>query len=414
MTASLRIVASSALLVAAAMAACSSTASTTAPDPADSPDAGSASRHGADGGLVITPGCPDGLGARWTCDGSRRIRCVDDQQHAEACASGCTSGDANEAVCSCGTHSTFSRYNCEDGHRMSCAGGVAWVVDSCNGKACVANATGTSDGCADDGALEDAVRALGETCAPLGIRCSIAVRDLTTNERAGFAEQSAFVSASAAKVFWVAAGLFDTSIAAVSPYADAIFSQSDNIATGHVLDLLGSPDRVNTFLWQDAEVADIGFCDWNYGGSREATNCPDVLGGDNFFTTSDAVSFLRRLYEGSLLGTEKSKQLLSWMTLSPRTGYGGWFGTQLPASARSAMHHKAGWLPPEEVPGYANANEIGIVEIPGGHAYAAAFALDGAASQEAYDTQELPLLEYLSCGVYHAVVGEDASACTPP
>jgi beta-lactamase class A len=362
-------------------------------------------------------GCPAGLGAKWTCDGSRRIRCVDDQVKAETCAAGCAAGEDGESICSCGSHPTFSHWNCmPDGTRSSCAGGDSWIVDSCAGKTCATGADGESDLCKNDGALQHAVDDLGASCGTLanGVHCAIALRDLTTNERAGYDEQVSFDSASAAKVFWVTAALFDTSVDAVAPFVHPIFEQSDNIATGQVIDLLKSPDRVNTFLWQDAEVADIGFCAWNYGATRTANNCPHVLGDDNFFTTNDAVSFLTELWDDSLLGRDKSNTLLSWMTLSPREGYGGWLGTQLPAAARTTMHHKAGWLPPEAVPGYSNANEIGIIEIPGGHTYAVAFALDGAPSQADYDNSELPLLEYLSCRVYHAVAGDDASSCAAP
>jgi beta-lactamase class A len=402
--------AASAFCLALGFFACSSSEDAATPPVVDGPAK-------ADGGASGDTSCPKGLDARWTCDGSRRIRCVDDRLIAEPCADGCTPGASGESICSCGTRKTFSRWNCvPEGGRGSCAGGIDWIVDSCGTSSCATGADGVSDSCAGDGPLQKAVAALGASCGTIasGVRCGISVRDLTTNERAGYEDQTPFDSASSAKVFWTSAALFDTSVSAVEPYAKAIFAQSDNIATGHVLDLLASPDRVNTFLWQDGEVADIGFCSWNYGGNRTAKNCPDALGGDNFFTTGDATAFLARIWDRSLLGKDKTETLLSWMTLSPRKGYGGWMGTQLPTDVQKAMFHKAGWLPPEAVPGYSNANDIGIVQVPNGHAYAVAFALVGAPSQAAYDDQELPLLEYLSCRVYHAVAGDDASVCTRP
>lgn len=373
----------------------------------------------SDGGAAIPPPepCPEGLGDRWTCDGQRRIRCVDGWVDAVTCEAGCTAGVNDEAVCSCGTRARYSRWNCmPDGTRASCAGGIAWVVDSCGGKGCSGAENGTSDQCANAGALQYAVASLGASCASLvpGIQCSIAVRDLVTNERAGYGENRFYVSASSAKAFWVAAALHDRTVAAVEPYVHAVFEKSDNAASGRVIDLLASPERVNTFQWQDAQLADVGFCAWDTDRVREPRNCPGVMNGDNFFTTSDAVSFLEQVWNHSLLGADKSNTLLSWMQLSPRKGYGGWLGTQLPEAARATMHHKAGWLPPAAVAGYSNANEIGIVEVPGGHAYAVAFALKGAKTQAAYDNQELPLLEYLSCRVYHAVAGDDASVCKAP
>lgn len=303
-----------------------------------------------------------------------------------------------------------------DGTRASCAGGTAWIVDSCGGQGCTAGENGVSDTCNGAGALQAAVAKLGASCSTLvpGIRCGIAVRDLVADERAGYGENRLFVSASSAKAMWVGAALFDRTIADVEPHVKPIFAQSDNLESGRVIDLLDSPDRINTFLWQNAELADAGFCEWDFGKTRIAKNCPGVMSGDNFFSPSDAVSYLTKIWDHSLLGADKSKALLSWMTLSPRKGYGGWLGTQLPEAARTTMHHKAGWLPPASVAGYSNANEIGIVEVPGGHAYAVAISLEGARSQSAYDNAELPLLEYLSCATYHAVAGDSASACVAP
>jgi beta-lactamase class A len=129
------------------------------------------------------------------------------------------------------------------------------------------------------------------------------------------------------------------------------------------------------------------------------------MGGDNFFTADDMIAFLGAPWDRSLLGEAKSSQELAWMTLSPRSGptYGGWLGTRIPAAARASMHHKAGWLQPAAVPGYSNSNEFGIIEVPGGHAYAVSILMSGAPTQAAYDAQQLPALEKVSCVLYHAV-----------
>ncbi|MEO6575026.1 MAG: hypothetical protein ABIP89_14370, partial [Polyangiaceae bacterium] len=122
------------------------------------------------------------------------------------------------------------------------------------------------------------------------------------------------------------------------------------------------------------------------------------------------------LWDRSLLGEAKSSQELEWMKLSPRSGptYGGWLGTRIPAAARVTMHHKAGWLQPDAVAGYSNSNEIGIIEVPGGHAYAVSILMSGAPTQAAYDAAQLPALEKISCVVYHAVAkdaGDPIAAC---
>jgi beta-lactamase class A len=238
------------------------------------------------------------------------------------------------------------------------------------------------------------------------------VRDLATGTEAHYRGNAFYVSASSAKAVWVAAALYDTSIVDVMPYSVPVFRDSDNLAAGQVIDLLVSPDRVNTFMWNDVGLPDSGFCAWGFGHPRDASNCPSVLGGDNFFTADDMLQFTTALWDRSLLGDARAQAELAWMLLSPRSGYGGWLGTQLPATARAAMHHKAGWLPPSEVPGYSNSNEIGIIEIPGGHAYAVAILMDGGHD---YDLKQLPMMEYASCVIYHAVAGDAPdpfAACT--
>jgi beta-lactamase class A len=369
---------------------------------------------GADAGR--TP-CPAGMTDRFVCDAAKtsRVRCVDGFVQSVACGYGCTPGAGGaEATCSCGASTGFSHWNCgPDGDLHACAGGLAWQDRSCGGAGCDAAPVGTSDTCRiPASSLQATLASLGAKCsvASPGTTCGIAVRDLTTGEQARHRGTTPYVSASSAKALWVAAALYDTTIAAVQPHATPIFANSDNTETGLVIDLLASPDRVNGFTWQDVGVPDTGFCHWNYGKTRNATNCPSTLGGDNFFTANDMVSFLTVLWDRTLLGDAKSQAELDWMTLSPRSGYGGWLGTLLPAAARPKMHHKAGWLPPDVVPGYANSNDIGIVEIPGGHVYAVAILLDGAPDIGAYNGKQLPLLEKASCVVYHAIAKDVADA----
>jgi beta-lactamase class A len=364
------------------------------------------------------------MSAAWACDATNanRVRCVDGYVEQVACANGCTPPAAagDEAVCSCGADTGFSRWNCSatDGNLYACPGG-ALLEQSCGGRGCDVGPTGVSDTCkpAAGGALQTALAALGPQCGVYspGTDCGIAVRDLVTGEAASWRGNAFYVSASSAKAIWVAAALYDTSIDAVSPYATPIFANSDNYASGSVIDLLSSPARVNTFMWRDVAVPDSGFCHWNYGKTRDAANCPSTMDGDNFFTASDMVQFLVELWDRSLLGDAKASAELGWMKLSPRSGYGGWIGTQLPAAARPNLHHKAGWLPPSAVPGYSNSNEIGIVEVPGGHAYAVAMLMNGAPTQSAYDAAQLPTLEYASCVVYHAVANDGGGGtCAHP
>ena len=69
-----------------------------------------------------------------------------------------------------------------------------------------------------------------------GTEAALAVVDLTSGARASVGGDVLFVSASSAKAWWVAAALREVGVAPVKPYADAIFVESDNGATGDVID----------------------------------------------------------------------------------------------------------------------------------------------------------------------------------
>lgn len=371
---------------------------------------------GGDGGAPAKVPCPAGMPARWTCDATttHRVRCIDGFVQSFACGDGCVAASGvAEATCSCGANTTFSHWNCgADGDLHACAGGAAWHDQSCGGRGCDAAPAGVSDTCKlpTGSSLQAVVTSLGAKCgtASPGTACGIAVRDLTTGEHAHHRGTAPYVSASSAKTIWVAAALYDTSIADVEPHATPIFADSDNSESGLVIDLLSSPDRVNTFMWQDIGAPDSAFCSWSYDKTRRATSCPTPNAPSNVFTANDMAAFMTVLADGSLLGSEKSKTELQWMTLSPRTGYGGWMGTRLPPAARPKMAHKAGWLPPDVVRGRATANDIGVIEVPGGHSYAVALLTEGATDIDVYEGKQLPLLERASCVVYHAVAKDVA------
>ncbi len=364
------------------------------------------------------PPCPAGLGDHWRCSGSTRVRCVDAVLQAEPCANGCApQAGVSEAVCGCGAQSNFTRFNClADGDLHTCKLG-GWASESCGGRGCEAMPLGQSDVCKNPvGPLQTMLTKLGGLCgvhAP-GANCGLAVKDLTTGETASYRGTVAYESASTVKAIWVALALYDVGPGPIQPYVNPVFANSDNSASGKVIDLLSAPDRINAFMWHDVHMPDSGFCRWNTDGITRLSSVCDTsaAGGYNYLAANDAVRFLSALYGKALIGAAKTQTLLQWMTLSPRTGYGGWFGTQLPAAARATMFHKAGWVPP------GTSHEIGIVEIPGGHTYAAALLFDRSdGSTTAYNTQQLKTLEYASCVIYHAVakdVADPFAACQAP
>jgi beta-lactamase class A len=261
------------------------------------------------------------------------------------------------------------------------------------------------------GTLEDVVAQLGSEASARspGTDLAIAVRDLTTGASASFRGDVKHVSASAAKVMWVAAALAAHPVADVEPYANAIFSRSDNDAAGAVIDLIG-PNAINDF-YQAAGMASSGFTQWSFGRSRLATNSPRAMGSDNYFTASDAVEMLARLDAGSLLAPDRTSALESWMTLSPRSGYGGWLGSLIPAEARASMMQKGGWLPPgccSDDRVYNTLNEIGILQVPGADRYAVAIF-----TRRGFDFwgAEVELVEHASCAIYRAIANDPSRDC---
>ena len=233
-----------------------------------------------------------------------------------------------------------------------------------------------------------------------GTDVAIAVLDLTTGEYAGASDQVRHVSASSPKAIWVAAALAKAGIGPMTQYAQPIFRDSDNNAAGSAIDLAGGMDAVNVFYGGKAGMVDSALTQWF--GSRVATNSARKMGTDNYFTAKDVVTFLSRLDQGTLLGAPETAQLRTWMTWSPRTGFGGWLGTLLPGPAKVSMMHKGGWLPPGccgDDASYNTLNEIGIIEAAPGHRYAVAIL--ARRGTDWYDKQ-VPWVERASCVIYRA------------
>jgi beta-lactamase class A len=244
----------------------------------------------------------------------------------------------------------------------------------------------------------------------------MAVEWLPTGTRWGVRADVPRNSASSAKFIWATAALFKNPIATVETPALPTFKDSDNTAAGQLIDLAGGVDAVNDFMVTKLGIpqTDVSLCHWNYGATRVATSCSDRLGGENFFTPNGALKFLEKVWIGDPVSGDKQKKLLEWSTLSPRSGYGGWIGTQLPVSVRPDVHHKAGWLPigccGAGFP--AHYNEIGLVPTPLGE-YAVVLSMRGGTS----DTAMTKTLEYASCVIWHALakdVADPFASCTAP
>jgi beta-lactamase class A len=244
-----------------------------------------------------------------------------------------------------------------------------------------------------------------------GSEVAIAAMHLASGARATIRGAELYVSASSAKAWWVAAALDGAGVAAVEPFADPIFVNSDNGATGEVIDLIG-PDAVNVYIWDLVGMGrdSTAFTQWNYQATREASNSPRLMGSDNYTTADDAVVFLAGLAGGTVLDGSATSALLDWMRRSPRTDFGGWLGTRLPADAQAGAAHKAGWLPPgccSSEERYNTLNEVGLVDTPRG-TYAIAILTH--AGDDWYGRQA-PYVELASCEVYKAVAGAAELDC---
>lgn len=260
----------------------------------------------------------------------------------------------------------------------------------------------------------DAIVAKAATSTP-GTDFGIAVVWLPTGKRWGSRADVARTSASSAKWFWAMAALAKNDIATVQTPALPTFKDSNNSTAGQLIDLAGGCNAVNDFTSKTLgiPVTEISLCGWSFDKTRRATNCSNLAGGDNFFTPNGAATFLEKVWQRASIGKAKGDKLLEWSTLSPRAGYGGWVGTQLPAGARPNLHHKAGWLPTGCCSaGYpAHYNEIGIVSTTRGP-YAVVLSMKGGT-----DSKITKTMEWSSCVVFHALakdVADPLTACTGP
>jgi len=275
-----------------------------------------------------------------------------------------------------------------------------------NGNSVWACGGGPSDNQILQGSLQDTITRIGQAVASRSPRTdvSITVKVLNNGQFSGnlasYRGDETHVSASSAKAMWVGAALKGRGVAPVQPFAGPVFKNSDNDATGSVIDLI-NPNAVNDY-YRSVGMGSSGFCRW--GANRIATNCPRAMGSDNYFTANDCVSFLEKL---ALDQIPYSAQLKQWMTWAPRSGVGGWLAAKLPASA--GVSHKAGWLPPGSTSSdsyYNTLNDIGIVTSAKGVSYAVSIL---ARRGSDYWGAQVRYAEWASCMIYRKVTGEALS-----
>ena len=234
----------------------------------------------------------------------------------------------------------------------------------------------------------------------------------------GINENEGFVSASAAKPYWMASVIAAEGLEAVEPYASAILCLSDNAAAAAVIDATGI-DPINEFLHDTAGMNGTFLLSWSFGSSPPASEQWMSQGRRGFNTTTagDGAAFYAGLYSGDLLPPEDTEAMLGWMAES--SGCGREFtkplASRLPEGAR--VWRKSGWLPPScctvET---ATLNDFGIVrsmEDADDTAYAIAIATSGGAvSFDSYIKQS-NFMAYASCRIYVAITSEPLDCDRP-
>lgn len=246
----------------------------------------------------------------------------------------------------------------------------------------------------------------------------------------GINENETFVSASAAKPYWMVSTIAAEGIEAVEPYASAILCRSDNAAAAAVIDATGI-DPVNEFLHGTAGMSNTFLLSWSFGSSPPASERWMRLGRRGFNTTTarDGAAFYGSLYSGELLDAEDTEAMLRWMTESSDCGqeFTKPLASRLPDGAQ--IWHKSGWLPPGCCTAEtATLNDFGIVRAPASApsaqsgiaadataaaadaapdiTYAIAIATSGGAVSYASYLQQSNFMAYASCRIYAAITSE--------
>lgn len=227
----------------------------------------------------------------------------------------------------------------------------------------------------------------------------------------GFNENEEFVSASAAKPYWMASVIAAEGLEAVEPHASAILCLSDNAAAAAVIDTTGI-DPINEFLHDTAGMRSTFLLSWSFGSSPPASEQWMSQGRRGFNTTTagDGAAFYARLYSGDLLPPEDTEAVLGWMAESSDCGreFTKPLASRLPEEAQ--VWRKSGWLPPScctlET---ATLNDFGIVQGTGDAddiAYAVAVATSGGAVSFDSYLQQSNFMAYASCRIYAAITSE--------
>ncbi|MGB7731490.1 MAG: class A beta-lactamase [Candidatus Acidiferrum sp.] len=152
-------------------------------------------------------------------------------------------------------------------------------------------------------------------------------------------------------------------------------SLSDNVAADMVLQLVGGPSAVNSYM------ASIGVTGFHMESSEHALHYDPTAQYRNWFEPAGAVEMLRLISDGSALTPEHTQLLLKWMRDTPHGAH------QLKGNlpAKTIVMHKTGSS--GTVNGMtAVTNDIGLITLPDGRRMAiAVFMTDSSADDATRD-----------------------------
>jgi hypothetical protein len=293
--------------------------------------------------------------------------------------------------------------------------------------ALIAGCAGSTDESTDESSqaatsipsLKDTVTSLYSTAGTLSpnTQVAIAVRNLKTDEYVETPNAGdRYISASSAKVIWVAAAMKKG--ANVDDIAGPIFINSDNNAASVAIQRAGGCDAVNDFMWNVVDMDSV-FVDHSLGIPHLEASSHGALDGANYFNARASVVFLTKLDAGAILEGAKRDTILGYMKKAPDTGLGGWLAEYLPASVRPKVMHKGGWLPPG-TSDRGTMNDIGLIDTPDGTRYAVAIL----ARRKADATTGVPtggdvdywgkhedFVKHASCMIYRSIAKDTTINC---
>lgn len=201
-----------------------------------------------------------------------------------------------------------------------------------------------------------------------GLSATIAVAVDGQRFQAGPSER--VIAASMAKSWWVLAAVDAVGVEAVEPHVRAVFVESDNIAAGRIIDLIGI-DGVNAWT-RDHGMDNTYLASWSWGERVRRASDRGQVGTGNQTSAADAAHVLAQLVEGQLFDDETTQTVLEWMRLGPDSrrfdeDWGAAFAASLAPEVAALAGHKAGWLPPNccAVPTNQVAS-VGTVPLPDG------------------------------------------------